>query len=142
MWIDQRGSDVLPRNECLRLLAVGAGGVGRIGLVDAAKHVLIEPLNYQMLDEDVLVQVGPGSVLEAANRRTIVSFEIDQVSAAECRAWSVLVCGLATVLDGDSHAESARPTGGAPLVPEPGATLVRIRTEVLSGRRFPLQAAP
>ncbi len=41
-WIDQRGSEVLGRNECLRLLAVlavRAGGVGRVGLVDAGHAV-------------------------------------------------------------------------------------------------------
>jgi CBS domain-containing protein len=142
MWIDQRGSEVLTRNECLRLLAVGAGGVGRVGLVDTADQVVIEPVNYRMLDQDVLVQVGAGSMLDAAINEGIVSFEIDQLSTAAGQAWSVLVHGLATVLHDSTHEGSARPSGGAPLVPEPGHSLVRIRTEVLSGRRFPLRAGP
>jgi uncharacterized protein len=142
MWIDQRGSEVLTRNECLRLLAVGAGGVGRLGLVDTADRVVIEPVNYRMLDQDVLVQVGAGSMLDAATNEAIVSFEIDQLSTAAGQAWSVLVHGLATVLPESTHAGPARPTGGAPAVPEPGHSLVRIRTEILSGRRFPLHAGP
>jgi CBS domain-containing protein len=141
MWIDQRGSDVLHRNECLRLLALAAGGVGRLGLVDAADHAVIEPLNYRMLADDVLVQVGPGSLLGATRGQTIVSFEVDQLVAAEGRAWSVLVQGLATLLDSNSDVVSARPVGGGPLVPEPGVSFVRIRTDVLSGRRFSLRAA-
>jgi nitroimidazol reductase NimA-like FMN-containing flavoprotein (pyridoxamine 5'-phosphate oxidase superfamily) len=141
MWIDQRGSEILTRNECVRLLAVEAGGVGRLGLVDAAGNVVIHPLNYRMLDDDVLVQIGPGSMLDAALAGTIVSFEIDQVSLAEGCAWSVLVHGLATVVADSARAGPVRPVGGAPLVPEPGASLVRIRTGVLSGRRFPLRPA-
>jgi len=71
-----------------------------------------------------------------------VSFEIDQVDVARSAAWSVLVQGLARVVDQDAQTESARPTHAPPLVPEPGTSLVSIRTGVLSGRRFPLRTAP
>jgi nitroimidazol reductase NimA-like FMN-containing flavoprotein (pyridoxamine 5'-phosphate oxidase superfamily) len=135
VWIDQRGSEVLERNECLRLLALRAGGVGRFGLLDSGQ-VVVEPVNYRMLDQDVVVQVGPGSMLEAARSEAIVAFETDELSVAEGQAWSVLVQGLATVV---SDVGSARPAGGAPLVPEPGLSFVRIRTEHLSGRRFTLR---
>jgi nitroimidazol reductase NimA-like FMN-containing flavoprotein (pyridoxamine 5'-phosphate oxidase superfamily) len=137
VWLDQRGSEVLHRNECLRLLAVGAGGVGRIGFVEA-EGVVIEPVNYRMLDHDVMLQVGEGSILDAANRETVVGFEIDEVDTAGGHAWSVFVRGLATVLDERSEPDDARPLTGRPLIPEPGLSFVRIRTGVLSGRRFPL----
>jgi hypothetical protein len=65
VWIDQRGSEVLDRNECQRLLALRAGGIGRFGL-SAAGQVVIVPVNYQMIGQDVLIRVGPGDVLEAA----------------------------------------------------------------------------
>jgi len=135
VWIDQRGSEVLTRNECARLLAVGAGGVGRVGLVESG-NVVIEPVNYRMLEGDVLIQIGPGSMLEAARRGTIVSFEVDELSVVEGRAWSVLVHGLARLLGADEQPESARPAAAAPPVPEPGTSFVRIRTGVVSGRRF------
>ena len=78
MWIDQRGSEVLTRNECLRLLAMGAGGVGRLGLAEEGR-VVIQPVNYRMFNGDVLIQIGFGSMLEATRSQSIVSFEIDQV---------------------------------------------------------------
>lgn len=136
-WIDQRGSEVLNRNECLRLLSVGAGGVGRIGLVTAGQ-VVIEPVNYRMADSDVVIRVGPGSMLDAARNEAIVSFEVDHVSADEGYAWSVLVHGLARVV-ADDHVRGAHPAGAVPLVPEPGRSVVRIRTGVLTGRRFALR---
>lgn len=139
MWLDQRGSEVLGRNECLRLLAVHAGGVGRVGLVNEAGQVVIEPVIYRVLDGDVLIQVGPGSILHAARQPSAVAFETDELDRSAGRAWSVLVRGLATVVDGARPAV-ARPAVARPLVPEPGDVLVRIRTESLSGRRFPLPA--
>jgi nitroimidazol reductase NimA-like FMN-containing flavoprotein (pyridoxamine 5'-phosphate oxidase superfamily) len=130
---------VLGRTECLRLLALRAGGVGRVGLVES-EGVLILPVNYRMLDEDIVIQVGEGSMLDAARRQAIVGFEVDEVGETEGRAWSVFVRGLATVLDPQDRpsAVRARPVERGPLVPEPGMAFVRIRTGVLTGRRFAL----
>ena len=139
MWLDQRGSEVLVRSECQRLLALGAGGVGRVGLVEP-EGVLVLPVNYRMLDQDIVIQVGEGSLLDAAREQSIVGFEVDDVDVAEGRAWSVFVRGLATVLDPKERPSKvvARPVGRGPLVPEPGLAFVRIRTGVLTGRRFAL----
>jgi nitroimidazol reductase NimA-like FMN-containing flavoprotein (pyridoxamine 5'-phosphate oxidase superfamily) len=139
MWLDQRGSEVLGRNECLRLLAVHAGGVGRVGLVGNTGGVVIEPVIYRVLDGDVLIQVGPGSLLDAARRPSAVAFETDHLDLGGRQAWSVLVRGLATVIDDRRRAAGARPPAARPLVPVPGDTLVRIRTDILSGRRFALR---
>jgi nitroimidazol reductase NimA-like FMN-containing flavoprotein (pyridoxamine 5'-phosphate oxidase superfamily) len=139
MWIDQRGSEVLTRNECRRLLAVKAGGIGRVGLIKD-EQVAIVPVNYAMVDDDVLIQVGSGDMLDAATKATLVAFEVDDVSASEGVAWSVLVQGLATLVPEDKTLEAGA-SRVAPLVPEPGHSLVRIRTGVLSGRRFPLTVA-
>jgi len=135
-WIDQRGSRVLPRNECLRLLAVHAGHVGRIGLVEAG-HAVIEPVIYRMLDHDVVIQVGPGSLLDAAAHHSVVSFEVDSVEPSE--AWSVLIRGPARRVADDAVTGHAVPAGATPLVPEPGSSFVVIRTDVMSGRRFLLR---
>ena len=142
MWIDQRGSEVLECNECLRLLAVGAGGVGRVGLLDDAGQVVIEPFNYRVLDRDLLIQVGPGSILDAAGHEAILAFEIDEVDAGRAQAWSVLVRGVATVLDDEARVRPARPAGALPVVAEPGTSFVLIRSGVLTGRRSSLRNTP
>ena len=136
MWIDHRGAEVLPRNECQRLLVVGAGGIGRIGLVSDG-HVVIVPVNYTIMDQDVLILVGVGDILDAAKRETIVGFEVDAISSADGLAWSVLVQGLATVVT-EAQVKAAMAGALVPMVPEPGSSFVRIRTGVLSGRRFSL----
>jgi uncharacterized protein len=131
-YIDQRGSEVLTRNECLRLLAIRAGGVGRIGLLEAGR-IVIEPVNYRMLDHDVLIQVGPGSMLDAGVPPSMVSFEVDSETTTE--AWSVLVRGLMRRVD-EAIGAQARPVTGRPLVPEPGSYFMTIRADTISGRRF------
>jgi nitroimidazol reductase NimA-like FMN-containing flavoprotein (pyridoxamine 5'-phosphate oxidase superfamily) len=130
---------VLARSECQRLLALGAGGVGRVGLVEP-EGVLILPVNYRMLGEDIVIQVGEGSMMDAARQQAIVGFEVDEVDVAEGRAWSVFVRGLATVADREDQPPPAvaRPVERGPIVREPGLAFVRIRTGVLTGRRFSL----
>lgn len=138
-WIDLRGSEVLSRNECIRLLALHAGGVGRIGLIESGR-VIIEPVNYRMLDDEILLQIGPGWKLEVTDPPSIVSFEVDDVGMPA--AWSVLVRGLARPID-EGVAARGRPRGARPWVPEPGSSFVAIRPDVVSGRRFaPAGVAP
>ena len=47
MWIDAKGSTVLPAPECLRLLALSAkaGGIGRLGVATDHAPVVI-PVNF------------------------------------------------------------------------------------------------
>ena len=139
MWIDQRGSEVLSRNECLRLLAIKAGGIGRVGLT-VQGQVAIVPVNYQIMNQDVIILVGVGDIFDAAKRETIVGFEVDDVSADDGLAWSVLVQGLATVAS-EAQVRASTAVSVAPLIPEAGSSFVRIRTGVLSGRRFHLRGS-
>ncbi len=136
-WTDQRGSHVLPRNECVRLLWVHAGGVGRVG-VAANGQPFIMPVNYRMLGEDIVVRIGRGSMLGAVEHRSVLAFEVD--SAVPPEAWSVYVRGPARVAEHRSVHADAHPLGAGPVVPHPGTVDVVIRSDVVSGRRFPLIA--
>lgn len=135
-WIDQRGSEVLGRAECARLLAMRSGGVGRLGMVVDGQPVVV-PLNYRMVDGYVVLRLGPGTILATIRQGgAIVAFEVDHTpERLDSPWWSVLVRGLALAADG------ASPDGGlsgapTPAVPEPGQAVVRIRSELLTGRRF------
>jgi nitroimidazol reductase NimA-like FMN-containing flavoprotein (pyridoxamine 5'-phosphate oxidase superfamily) len=136
--MDQRGSELLQRAECRRLLAVAAGGVAHLGLIVDGKPVVV-PVNYIMLDRDVLLRLGPGSTLEELGRSPIVALEVDHVPS-EGDAWSVVVQGVATPLSDPGALQRAAGSGLVPLVPEPGREYVQVRTGVLSGRRFSVGA--
>ena len=138
-WIDQRGSEVLERNECQRLLAVaaGRGDVGRLALPTPTSPVVV-PLNFRYHDKDVFVRVGPGTVAATAPG-LLVAFEVDRVEAEQGLAWSVLVRGLARSLAPHELHRLWRELP-EPLAPLPGDNLISIRGDVVTGRRFSLSA--
>jgi nitroimidazol reductase NimA-like FMN-containing flavoprotein (pyridoxamine 5'-phosphate oxidase superfamily) len=139
MWIDAKGSTVLPALECMRLLALTAkdGGVGRLGIGTDQAPIII-PVNFTLRDGQVLVRVGPGFFAQAAAGH-LVAFEVDLVDSAGGTAWSVLIRGLATVVEAPTETELA--AAGRPLVPEPGDMVLVLRADVLTGRRFELRRA-
>jgi hypothetical protein len=138
MWIDAKGSTVLPAPECLRLLALSAkaGGIGRLGVATDHAPVVI-PINFTLRDGQVLVRVGNGFLTQAASGH-LVAFETDHVG--DRTAWSVLVRGLATLTEAPTESELS--AAAHPLVPEPGDMVLAIRPDVLSGRQFNLVSGP
>jgi len=137
MWIDQRGSEVLTVPECHRLLAVAAkeGGIGRLGVSGEGAPIVV-PVNFAVHDRQVLIRVGSGALADSVSGR-LVAFETDDLDRVSGQAWSVLVRGLA------SRAEPTDPSGPGhlprPLVPIPGDTILVVRPDVVSGRRFTLK---
>ena len=132
MWIDQRGSEILDRPECLRLLAAAAkeDHVGRLAVTDG-RSPLVVPLNFVFHEGGVLVRIGPGRISEMVPG-ALVAFEVDRVETDRGMAWSVLIRGLAsTALPGDAAIPE-------PWVPEPGHMVLLIRPDVVTGRRFHL----
>ena len=135
MWIDQRGSEILPAPECLRLLAVAAkeDHVGRLAVTDGGSPLVV-PLNFTFHDHVVFVQIGPGRLSELVPG-SLVAFEVDRVEPYRDVAWSVLVRGLASISPAGSTPPGAIPH---PWVPEAGDEVLSIRPDVVSGRRFRL----
>ena len=134
MWIDGRGTTVLPSSECRRLLAMTAkdGGVGRLGISTEQAPVVI-PVNFSMRDGQVVIRTGVGFLSQAAAGR-LVAFEVDHVDPAAGIAWSVLVRGLATLVDSPSPSELDGLVH--PLVPQPGNMLLVVRPDIVTGRTF------
>ncbi len=133
MWIDAKGSTVLSPPECMQLLAVAARdmGVGRLGVATEQAPV-ITPVNFSLWDRRVLVRVGAGFLTQAAAGQ-LVAFEVDHVDPAAGTAWSVLVRGLAVLVDTPTKDQIM---AAEPLVPEPGNEVLLVRPDVLTGRRF------
>jgi hypothetical protein len=85
-------------------------------------------------DGEVLVRIGPGRLSELVPD-SLVSFEVDRVETEREMAWSVLVRGLASRAAGETQYGKDMPE---PWVPEPGHTVLSIRPDVVTGRRFHL----
>ena len=139
MWIDASGSTVLPSPECMRLLAVTAkeGGIGRIGITTDQAPVIV-PVNFTLRDGHVVVRVGAGFLARTAGGH-LAAFEVDHIDSDAGMAWSVLIRGLATLVEAPS--ESELEVAGHPLVPEPGDMVLILRPDVITGRHFALHHA-
>jgi uncharacterized protein len=135
--LDRNGLEVLPRAECLRLLA--EAHVGRIALSIGALPVVL-PVNFAMLDDDILIRTALGTKLEAAATNAVVAFEVDNVDPTYHTGWSVLAQGIAKEVIDPAELQRAQ---RAPLVPWSGSdgNYIRISTEFLSGRRLLLTPA-
>jgi thioredoxin 1 len=140
VWIDERGSEVLGVPECRRLLAVGAKGHehGHLGIAaepppdqlagSAWDAPTVLPVDYAVSGPDVMICVGEGLFSRIAGR--MVAFQVDGVEGD--RAWSVLIRGLAQPVE----RADVGPRLPIPQVATPGERLVRIRSDVVSGRRL------
>lgn len=144
MWTDERGSEVLHPAECRRLLALAAKQ-HRHGHVAGADGTVpfVLPVDYSMYDSDILIRVGQGLFAGLVDR--LVAFEVDGTVARrglqgmeDESEWSVMAQGLATEVQADTVAGH----GPHPRVAEPGNRILRIRTDVLTGRRLAPPAGP
>jgi nitroimidazol reductase NimA-like FMN-containing flavoprotein (pyridoxamine 5'-phosphate oxidase superfamily) len=131
--LDRSGLVILTRPECVELLKTAS--VGRIALSVGALPVVL-PVNFGMLDDDIVLRTVPGSRLEAAARNAVVAFEVDRLEEPERDGWSVLVQGLASEIADPDEVDRAR---RVPLPPWLGAhgVYLRIASRFMSGRRLP-----
>ncbi len=133
--IDHAGLEILPLEDCLRLLA--SVPVGRFGFHTDGELVML-PVNYAIDGQDVVFRTARGSKLSAAEQFDVVAFEADDYDPQTRRGWSVVISGHAEGVYEDAQIERLSCLGL-----EPWATAVdrpfwiRIRPTSVSGRRIP-----
>lgn len=136
MRTDERGSEILDRGECLRLLASRSGNVGRVGFVNEQALPTILPVNYVFMNLDIVFRTGVGDVASAVDDKRVVAFEVDDQDVKTGRCWSVLVRGVAAFFADDSIGSG--PELPRAFVPVQGSRVVRVRSTIVTGRRFSL----
>jgi hypothetical protein len=136
VWIDQRGSEILPQNECLRLLAVAAQShdIGRLGVSTSTSPIIV-PVNFAYHNAGVVCRIGPGTLADKATG-SLVAFEVDRVDDERRSVWSVLLRGLARELSADELSGLGSQQFPVPLVRHAGDLVIFVRGEVITGRRF------
>jgi nitroimidazol reductase NimA-like FMN-containing flavoprotein (pyridoxamine 5'-phosphate oxidase superfamily) len=125
------GIDVLDRSECYTLLRTQR--LGRVAL-KLGDELVILPVYYAVLDDDVVFRTSPGMKLDAAVLRTTVAFEVDDEVPAP--GWSVLVSGHVQELRGAREEEAARTILGHDWPEGEREHIVRLRAEKVTGRRL------
>ncbi len=140
MPLDRNGLQILSRDQCLELLAVRS--IGRIGLSRDALPTIL-PVNYRVVDDDVLYATGTGTKSLAAIHHQVVAFEVDDADSEREIGWSVVVVGIPRELDDrDLRLEEARELGLHPWIGERAPFLYRLATDRISGRRLVARDVP
>jgi nitroimidazol reductase NimA-like FMN-containing flavoprotein (pyridoxamine 5'-phosphate oxidase superfamily) len=134
MKLDQGGLQILASGDCLALLATTP--LGRIVFTDRALPA-IQPVNFILVDGDVVIRTSPESRLATAARDTVVAFEVDDFDAAERTGWSVVLIGKARTVTDPGELAALRGLPLAPWAPGPRGHYIRIHPEIISGRRTP-----
>ena len=82
----------LSPDECRELLS--AGLVGRVAVcTPVGPHIV--PVNYAVVDDDVVLRTSPYSVLGSHARGSILALEVDHFDYERQRGWSVVARGRA-----------------------------------------------
>ncbi|MEU5460980.1 pyridoxamine 5'-phosphate oxidase family protein [Streptomyces althioticus] len=120
--------------ECRRLLSTH--GVGRIAVTAAGGRPAVVPVNYEVVQDEIVFRTMPGSV-PAAAAGTEVAFEVDHVDDAMSRGWSVLAVGPASVVtEPDAVRELTRRAHTEPWAGGTRDVWVAIRPTRVTGKRI------
>ena len=123
--------EILPREECLRLLSNQA--IGRL-VVTIDYLPTAFPVNICVKDGSVFFTSTPGTKLEKAIKRSVMSIEVDHWDTMRHEGWSVLVTGRSELVNDHALSESVRRQLEA-WAPGIHQNVVRIPATFVSGRR-------
>ena len=133
MEIDHSGMEVLSREASIRLLA--SVPVGRVVVSEHALPVAF-PVNFALLDGDVVFRTSTGSKLGAAVHKAVLAFEADCIDPDLCTEWSVLVQGWASLVTRPDDLIRVEALCLHSWAPTTRGHFVRIHSEMVSGRRL------
>lgn len=128
-----RSIEHLPRAECLRLM--GSVPVGRIFYTQWAMPA-VAVVNFALdRDESIVIRTDASGKLWPAIRQAVVAFETDRLDEATRSGWSVTVVGRAEEVIDAGEAAGLRTLGLDPWAPGERDHFIRIRPEIVTGRR-------
>lgn len=127
------GLEILSDEECRALLH--QANLGRVAITIGALPAVL-PVNYTLLEGDIVFLTGEGVKLRAALDRTVVAFEVDAIDGFRRAGWSVLAVGIAEEITEEDELARARDLDLRPLAGGSRTHFVRVRPDFLSGRRI------
>lgn len=133
MTLIDNGLEILSPDQCHDLLRRTT--VGRVAVTVAALPAIF-PVNYAVLDGQIIFRTGEGTKLQAALHKTVVAFQIDHFDGSVASGWSVMAVGLAEEITDPDELRTAESLGLLPFAAGDRSHYVRIRPEFLSGRRI------
>lgn len=130
---DGEGLEVLVAEQCLELLS--SARLGRIAVTVGAVPSIF-PVDYRLVDGQIVFRAGGGTNLYRAAASKVVAFEADEVDRSWQQGWSVVAVGVAREVR--DHETMSSTLDRAPDLwdPKTGSHVIAILPALLSGRRF------
>ena len=133
MMSQRQELEVLGRQQCLALLETVQ--VGRLVFTEDALPA-VQPVNFRLRGDDVVIRVAGGTKLAAAARNFVVAFQADELDPDLRTGWSVTVVGHAQRITDVDELVEVSGTFIQPWVDGRRDHFIRIRTERVTGRRL------
>jgi uncharacterized protein len=127
------GLELLTEEDCGGLLVTAR--VGRVGVTVGGLPAIL-PVNYAFLNGDVFFRTGDGTKFRAASGGAVIAFEVDAYDEGEQHGWSVLAIGRAEVVTDPAEIADVDESVRTPWAGGQRNYLVRLRPELMTGRRI------
>jgi hypothetical protein len=123
----------LTPDECRERLA--DSHIGRVVFVDARGPVAL-PVNYRVLDQDIVFRTAAFSSVLASSYVEWVGFEVDKIDESRHIGWSVLATGRIRVVDDETELRVLQELGVKPWAEGPRTQYLRLSVRDVTGRRL------
>jgi len=112
---------------------IARGGVGRI-VWCARGEPQIQPVNYAVVDDDIVFRTAPytGLGMRVAGQR--VAFEVDEIDHDAQSGWSVVVQAEARAVHDPDEIRRLRRSGPQPWAEGQRNLVIRLRPQRMTGR--------
>lgn len=129
----RNGAQILTNEECWQRLH--ANSLGRLA-VSVGEVPDIFPINYALVEESIILRTTEGSKLAsiAVNRR--IAFEIDGLDEPTNVAWSVVLHGIAEIIEHSALEAKIESLPWFPWNVAPKNRFVQLTANDVSGRAF------
>jgi nitroimidazol reductase NimA-like FMN-containing flavoprotein (pyridoxamine 5'-phosphate oxidase superfamily) len=127
-----RRLEELPRDEAIELLS--SVSMGRIGFTIGGLPT-IRPVNHVVVDgDDIVIRTHLESTMSACSG-AVVAYETDWLDRRTRTGWSVIVTGVASVVDNPWEIERFERLV-QPWIDQPDTYLLRIKADVVEGLKL------
>ena len=109
--------------------------IGRVVFVDGRGPVAL-PVNYGVLDDDIVFRTAASSSLLASSYVDRVGFEVDEIDERRREGWSVLVTGTVRLVTDEAELRAVRRLGVAPWAEGERTQYLRLRVRTMTGRHL------
>ncbi|MFD3789307.1 helix-turn-helix domain-containing protein [Streptomyces cyaneofuscatus] len=136
-----RRARMVELDEAMCWTLLGDHGVGRVALALEDGPVVL-PVNYQVLDGEVMFSTGSASPLAAA-ADTEIAFEADHIDDAFSKGWSVLIVGTVRSVADEEAAQRLREMAySTPWAGEEREHVMLLGARRVTGRKILVPDAP